>query len=410
MVTSIHAKIWELSPAVDDPAVYEELTNLTQQLITIYDEDGRLDENPFTPTTKRKLSLPREELEIMLKQSVCLVTGFGCMGQCLVEKLSELGIMQIIVIDIKPLTENVVLAANVTYVQGDVSIEGDLNTIFDIYRPEFVFHTAAQRNPGLAETEVHKTVISNITGTWNLIKACEQSPFVKHCTFSSTGKASRYYTEEVYAATKKVCEFMFDTYARGSRVRYSMVRFTHILENSLMNMSFRDAVDAPYLAIHSPGKYVTAQNVSEAGDLLLNSLLSSRKGQCTFSLVRHLEWPVESLEVALFYIKERGSRIPIVFQGNPKGYCEKFFRGQMDWSDPDDLNLLINVYEYKQRSVNAAGDIVVSEISPTDKAVLLAALKDIERSSNDSDARNRLLRGLRNITRVRLTRWTKKTQ
>lgn len=408
MVTSIHAKIWELSPAVDDPVVYEELTSLTRQLITIYDEDGRLDENPFTPTTKRKLSLPREELEIMLNQGVCLVTGFGCVGQCLTEKLSGLGVKHIIVMDIKPLPEDVVLAAGVTYVQGDISAEGDVDTIFDMYRPEFIFHTAAQRNPGLAEAEVHETVISNVIGTWNLIKACERYPFVKHCTFSSTGKASRYYTEEVYAATKKVCEFMFDTYARGSKVRYSMVRFTHILENSLMNMGFRDAVDAPYLAIHSPGKYVTAQNVSEAGDLLLNSLLSSRKGQCKFSLVRHLEWPVESLEVALFYIKKRGSRIPIVFQGNPKGYCEKFFRGQMDWSDPDDLNLLINVYEYKHRSVNAAGDIVVSEITPTDTAVLLAALKDIERSSNDSDARDRLLRGLRNITKSALNQVDKK--
>lgn len=376
MVETIHAKIWELSPAVHDAEIYAELTRLTRWLISIYDQDGRLEENPFTPTTKRKLSLPVRELATMLNDSVCLVTGFGCVGQCLVEKLSVLGIKQIVVMDIKPPSEEVKSAYNIVYVQGDISKERDLDAVFEDYRPQYIFHTAAQRDPGLAEKHIQETVNSNIIGTWNVAKVCERYPFVKQCTFSSTGKASRYYTEEVYAATKKICESIFDSYARRSKVHYSIVRFTHILENSLMNMGFRDAVDAPYLAIHSPGKYVTAQNVSEAADLLLNSLLSSKEGQCNFSLVRHLEWPVESLEVALFYIKERGSNIPVIFKGNPKGYCEKFFRGQMDWSEPDDLNLLINVYEYKHRSVNATGDIVVSRISPADQSVLLAALND----------------------------------
>lgn len=402
MVTSIHEEIWKLSPAIDNPEAYKELVSLTQQLIAIHDEEGRLDENPFTPTTKRKLFLPREELEKISKNAVCLVTGFGCVGRCLVEKLSHLAWKQIIVMDINALAEDVLPATHVTYVQGDISVEEDLDAVFNLYRPEFIFHTAAQRDPGLAEIRVQETVMSNVIGTWNVVKTCERYPFVKQCTFSSTGKASRYYTEEVYAATKKICEYTFDTYARGSKVKYSMVRFTHILENSLMNIGFRDAIDAPYLAIHSPGKYVTAQNVSEAGDLLLNAMLSSGEGQCNFSLVRHLEWPVESLEVALYYIKQRGSKVPIIFQGNPKGYCEKFFRGQMNWSDPDELNLLINVYEYKHRSVNAAGDIVVSQISPTDPAVLLATLKDIEKSSGDVDARYRLLSGLRDITKSAL--------
>lgn len=408
MVESVHAKIWKLSPAVNEPEAYAELTTLTRQLITIYEQNGRLEENPFTPTTRRKLSIPHQELAGILSNSVCLITGFGLVGQCLIEKLSVLDIKQIVVMDIKPLSEDLKLAANISYIQGDISNDEDLDAVFNNYRPQFIFHTAAQRDPGHAETHIKETVISNIIGTWNVVRVCERYPFVKQCAFSSTGKASRYYTEEVYAATKKICESIFDSYAKQSKVRYSIVRFTHILENSLMNMGFRDAVDAAFLAIHSPGKYVTAQNVSEAADLLLNSLLSSKEGQCKFSLVRHLEWPVESLEVALFYIKERGSNTPIIFQGNPRGYCEKFFRGQMDWSNPDDLNLLINVYEYKHRSVNPAGDIVISQISSTDHAVLLAALNDIESRLDEPDLRDHLLAALRNITRSALNKEDKK--
>lgn len=399
MVKAIHAKIWQLSPFVHEKMAYSELTELTRELIGIYDQDGRLDENPFTPTTKRELSLPEQDLKGILKDSVCLVTGLGCVGKCLVDKLSNFDSKMIVVVDIKPLSDEQVLADNVVYVQADISKEYDIDRVFRMYRPEFIFHTAAQRDPGMAEIYIKETIATNILGTWNIVKTCERHSSVKQCTFSSTGKASRYYTEEVYAATKKICEYILDTYAKGSRVKFSMVRFTHILENSLMNMGFRDAVDAPYLSVHSPGKYVTAQNVSEAGDLMLNSLLSSKEGQCTFSLVRHLEWPVESLEVALFYIKQRGSQIPVIFEGNPKGYSEKFFRGQMDWSDPEDLNLLINAYEYKHRSVNTAGDIVISKICSAEPAVLFSALRNIESSSNEMEYRNNLFGGLRDITR-----------
>ncbi|MGV3706179.1 MAG: NAD-dependent epimerase/dehydratase family protein [Arcticibacter sp.] len=402
MVKTIHAKIWGLSPFVHEKEALAELTDLTRDLIEIYDQDGRLDENPFTPTTKRTLSVPQMELQDMLAGSVCLVTGYGCVGQCLVEKLDAFGIKLIVVVDMKPAPGGGLLNDNVRYVQADVSNEQDLESLFELYRPEFIFHTAAQRDPGWAETHVRETVVANILGTWNLIKTCERYSFVKQCTFSSTGKASRYYTEEVYAATKKVCEYILDTYARRSHVRYSMVRFTHILENSLMNMGFRDAVDAAYLSVHSPGKYVTAQNVSEAGDLLLNALVSSSEGQCRFSLVRHLEWPVESLEVALFYIKQRGSRIPVIFQGNPKGYCEKFFRGQLDWSDPGDLNLLINVYECKTRSVNTEGDIVISQLPPADPGALFALLRTLETLGGEQETRDILLSGLREITQSAL--------
>mgnify|MGYP003513071679 FL=1 len=53
--------------------------------------------------------------------------------------------------------------------------------------------------------------------------------------------------------------------------------------------------------------------------------------------------------MALYYIKVSGREIPVIFMGNPIGYTEKFFRGQMDWSNPQDLNLLINKKKQKYR-------------------------------------------------------------
>ncbi|WP_069660832.1 NAD-dependent epimerase/dehydratase family protein [Arcticibacter eurypsychrophilus] len=409
-ISSIFEKIWELSPKLHLPESYSELLNLTKQLIELYNAEGRLDENPFSPTTKRKLSLPVAEINDLLKSSTCIVTGgLGCVGSSLLNKLLDFQISKIIVIDKKPFNDKANTSNNrVEYIQADICNSDELNEIFATYQPEFVFHTAAQRDPGFAENHIFDAVNINVIGTWNLAKACENTPSVKQCVFSSTGKSSRYYTDEVYSATKKICELIFDTYARRSDVLYSIVRFTHILDNSLMDIEFQNARNADHLSLHSPGKYVTAQNVQEAADLMLNALLHSTTGKANFLIVRNLEWPVESLEVALYYIKEAGSFIPVIFRGNPPGYSEKFFRGQMDWSHPQELNLLINVYECKDKSYNEEGDIIISHVCPVDEKILLDSLIRIQNTEGENCSKVRLLTELKILVRAALKKVDKR--
>ncbi|MCX2483443.1 NAD-dependent epimerase/dehydratase family protein [Pedobacter sp. MR2016-24] len=401
---SIFEKIWELSPERHIPEASAMLLQLTKKLISIYDAEGRLDENPFTPTTKRKLNLPVHKIQALLSNSTCLVTGgAGCVGSTLVKRLVELGAGKVIIADLIDKSPDSSSAhQNVITVLADVRDRDALNDVFEKYKPDYVFHTAAQRDPGYAETHIEETISLNIMGTLNLVNICESHKSVKQCVFSSTGKASRYYTSEVYAATKKMCEYIFDTYAQQSSVRYSMVRFTHILENSLMNSELQHPLDKDYLAIHSPGKYVTAQNVREAADLMLNALLSSKVGRCNFLIVKNLEWPVESLEVALYYIKQSGAKIPVIFKGNPPGYCEKFFRGQMDWAHPLEMNLLINVYEQRYRYENEEADMIISGIVPTNKYILQNALIKLSLVKGEKKSKECLLLQLKNIVRASL--------
>jgi FlaA1/EpsC-like NDP-sugar epimerase len=62
-----------------------------------------------------------------------------------------------------------------------------------------------------------------------VIQLCETYG-VQQCIFSSTGKASRYFTNDVYAGSKKLAEWLFAQAAQQGRVKYGMVRFTHIIE------------------------------------------------------------------------------------------------------------------------------------------------------------------------------------
>jgi hypothetical protein len=155
-----------------------------------------------------------------------------------------------------------------------------------------------------------------------------------------------------------------------------------------------------FVAVHAPGKYVTAQNVKEAASLMLNALVYAEPRSCNFLIVRNLEWPVESLEVALYNIKQAGAVIPVIFTGNPSGYDEKFFRGQVNWMAPWELNHLINVYEYNYyMKLNIAADIIISRIIPCDKKILGDLIDNLQRVTEEKDIKDCLFRGLANVVK-----------
>lgn len=409
MTEELYKHIWQLSAKVQQQDAYNELTTVTKQLIDIYAEQGRLDVNPFDTAVARSLSLPFDEVNSILAGSICLVTGgLGCVGTILVKELLTFDVARVIVLDIATSSADHFTDARVQAHVCDIRNEQQVMDLFAATRPTVVFHTAAHRNPGYAERHAHETFQTNVLGTLNLVNACEKTNSVTQCVFSSTGKASRYFTNEVYAQTKKLCEYIFDVYARTGRVLYAMARFTHIIDNSLMNDELEEASrNSQLLAIHSPGKYVTAQNAREAACLMISGLLYAEKGRCNFLIVRHLEWPVESLEVALYYISRSGRNIPVIFKGNPPGYTEKFFRGQLDWSHPDELNLLINVYEYQHKSLNKAEDMLISHICPVEADTLFAAIDQVKQMEDEKSVKYHLTEHLITLVKESLTHTNK---
>ncbi|WP_162141555.1 polysaccharide biosynthesis protein [Lunatimonas lonarensis] len=402
----VFSLMWEASNDAKCTGELGQLKQLTKSLMETYESQGRLSEDPLAPSKRRELSLPTEDVSEIVGGKVCLVTGgLGCVGSRLVKELLVFSPKKVIVIDVKEADEELfseLRREDVVVERGSILDTAFLKRVYRDYLPTIVFHTAAQRNPGLAEKTIGDTLRTNILGTWNVLLASSESDAVQRVVFSSTGKASRYYTEEVYAASKKVCEMLMDYFAvRFPNKLFSMVRFTHIVDNSLMDAELkRAAMQDDRIQIHSPGKFVTAQNVGEAAYLMLNALVFAEAGRSSFLLVKNLEWPVESLEVALYYIKQSKREVPILFVGNPKGYGEKFFRGQLDWSQSWDLNLLINVYENRIRRTNPENDIIISNLMPFDEVVLLKLVGDLQDTAySDESLMDVLVSSLRAIFR-----------
>jgi len=394
IIAEIQALVPIGSPEPTDPALLQQLRDLTQRLIRAYKREGCLQGDPFYDAWTRNIHLYEDQVHQKLKGKRVLITGGeGYVGRHLLEAIARLGAGRIVSVDKAqcadgitaehPLDEGTLGKTAIAYYAVDIRDAAALEQVFAREQPEIVFHLAAQRVPGLAEIQIYETVTSNILGTRNVIRLCEQYG-VKTCIFSSTGKTSRYYTGEVYAASKKICEWQFAHAAEYGNVIYGMVRFTHMLNNSSFCEQYDNKIaqDRP-INVHAPNRFVVGQNIGEAIHLLLNTLVFVEPKKLKFVLCRNLGWPTETLEVALHKILESGKDLCIYFQGVLPGYEEPLFRGQIDWDHPAELNTLINVAEILSRSYDPVGDMVIAELTPFCHSTLLEQLEAIASSTQN---------------------------
>lgn len=391
IISAIKRLVAAGSPEPQDVLVINELTLLTEQLIRAYQAAGQLQGDPFEDVWNRRIYCHKDIVEARLKNTTVVVTGgSGCVGNHLIQALESFKVKKIVVIDIaqQEATAHSTAAPvgeQKAHYAADVRDFDRLNQIFSAERPDVVFHLAAIRLPYVAEQQVREAITTNIFGTRNVIRLCEKYA-VKQCIFSSTGKASRYITREVYAATKKVCEWLFTQAAESGSTTYGMVRFTHMLDNSSVCAQYNHQVErGKVVNVHAPDKYICAQNVHEAVSLLLNSLAISQPQQLEFLVCRNLGWPVETLEIALHKIFQSGKQLPIYFQGCPAGYEEGFFRGQVDWDDPTEANMLVNAIEKASSRVDSSRDFIVSPAMPFCSKTFEARLAAVEHLLLDSE-------------------------
>jgi len=101
-----------------------------------------------------------------------------------------------------------------------------LSWLFERYRPEVVFHTAAHKHVPLMESNPEEAVKNNVFGTKNLVE-CAHKFKVDRFLLISTDKAVN--PTSVMGATKRVCEMILQDKALKSNTKYMAVRFGNVL-------------------------------------------------------------------------------------------------------------------------------------------------------------------------------------
>lgn len=115
----------------------------------------------------------------------------------------------------------------VVRVDGDVRVRADVDRVLGEYRPDAVFHLAAQTQVGVANDDPVGTFEHNILGTWTVLDACRRAPSVASVVVASSDKAygdheGAAYVEtdplearHPYAASKTCADVLAQTYAES---------------------------------------------------------------------------------------------------------------------------------------------------------------------------------------------------
>ncbi len=162
------------------------------------------------------IKIDREPIKQMVQGKTVLVTGAGgSIGQEICRQLLSYGPVKLLLFDIDE-TELHDLSLRLHDYQrewsdlifpivGDIRNKQKVNTVFEIYQPQLVFHAAAYKHVPLQELYPEEAVQTNILGSYNVLKAAKDHKAEKVVVIS-TDKAVN--PTNVMGATKRVVELL----------------------------------------------------------------------------------------------------------------------------------------------------------------------------------------------------------
>lgn len=176
-----------------------------------------------------------DEISHYIKRRVILVTGAGgSIGSELCRQISRAGAAELLLLG---RGENSIyeihqeLKANYPrqrYVPiiADVRDKKRLRRVFEMYKPEVVFHAAAHKHVPMMETQAEEAVKNNVFGTRNVAE-CADRAGCERFVLISTDKAVN--PTSVMGATKRVAELILQEISERSNTKFAAVRFGNVL-------------------------------------------------------------------------------------------------------------------------------------------------------------------------------------
>jgi len=202
---------------------------------------------------------------------------------------------------------------------ADVRDVPRLESVFQAYRPEVVFHAAAHKHVPLMEYNVEEAITNNVVGTRNIVQISTKFG-VERFVLISTDKAVK--PINVYGATKRLSEMIVIDAAQRTGLAFTVVRFGNVLgsRGSVVPL-FKSQIarGGPVLVTH-PDMERYFMTIPEAVHLVLQA---SAMGQGGEAFILNMGEQVRILELAEDLIRlsglEPGRDIEIAFTGIRRG-------------------------------------------------------------------------------------------
>lgn len=197
----------------------------------------------------------------------------------------------------------------------DIRDKVRLKQVFELHKPDVVFHAAAHKHVPLMEANIEDAITNNIVGTRNVVETCEEMN-VDQLIMISTDKAIR--PVNIMGATKNVAEMIVLDAAERSGRKFSVVRFGNVLgsRGSVVPIFKKQIAKGGPVTVTHPDMKRYFMTIPEAVYLVLQAASMGGSGKC---YVLNMGQQVRILDLVEDLIRlsglQPGKDIEIVFTG-----------------------------------------------------------------------------------------------
>lgn len=186
---------------------------------------------------RETIKLENPVIHEMMRDKVILVTGgAGSIGSELVRQISFTDFDKLIVVDqaesaLYDIQQD--LKANchkdTIFMVGNIRDRQFMDSVFEHYRPNIVFHAAAYKHVPLMEQNPYESILTNVWGSKNLADMADKYG-VEKFVMVSTDKAVN--PTNVMGATKRAAEIYVSALNKNSKTNFIVTRFGNVLGSS----------------------------------------------------------------------------------------------------------------------------------------------------------------------------------
>lgn len=260
---------------------------------------------------REPVKLDMEGISDYIKGRTIMVTGGGgSIGSELCRQIIKFQPKELIVLDNYENNSYVLqqefkrngVGADIKYIITSVRDEKKLDSVFNKYRPEIVFHAAAHKHVPLMEENPSEAIKNNIFGTLNAA-LCSDKYKVKRFVMISTDKAVN--PTNIMGATKRVCEMIVQSIDKRSETQFVAVRFGNVLgSNGSVVPVFIEQIKkgGPVTVTHKDINRFF-MTIPEAAQLVLQAGVYAKGGEI---FVLDMENPVKIYDLACDLIRLSG--------------------------------------------------------------------------------------------------------